>query len=720
MIDRTGWHLDPQILCFCTRGTSGFKLVVGRIPAQIEKIYLWEQHDPPDPQTGISPNARWQAKVAAAAAGGQPVYVVRIPETCGGSACKDLNDWTIAGATADQIAFACELAALYAGQAAQAKPPGPDFASTPQEFPPALARPCYRVYFSALKINDREYRPGLYLHEVVTAGDKDYPRDSWICTPLVVLAKTATGKNRNYGRLLEYQSSNGIKRAWAMPMELLAGDGAPVLARLLDDGVEISHANRRKVLEYLSAEQPAEFLRCATRTGWYSDTTFVLTEEIITAKNCPAQDRVWFQAATKTAEYLRGGKSENWRDKLAGKAPGNNYLIFAIAFSLTGPLLRSLGLRGLGIHLYGDSTSGKTSVSEAAASAWGHGHDFLQTWNLTANGIETVCVEHTDTFLGLDEIKEIDARDLDRVAYSVINGQGKIRSDRTGAAKSPHLWRVALFSTGEYSIRARLAEAGIDIKTGQELRLVDLPVTGETFGIFTNLHGIGSPAQFANELRGIASQDYGHAGPLQVEAILGYSAEGLRQEHDKIIALFNASGAQQRRVAEMFAAVALAGEIAARNKIVPWSVATTADYSDSDSANATVALFNRWRESRGSSASFSNEHSRIMEAIADAFERHGDSRFEDFNPIGHPFTPPSVRDRFGWYDDSGGRRIYLVLTGGLREITRGFDFNRVLRALDQAGALVNKGANQSSKTVRIPNCAGYARVFYIDPEKLQP
>jgi putative DNA primase/helicase len=721
MIDRTGWHLNPEVLCFCTRGTSGAKLVTGRIPATVEKIYLWEQREPPNPKTGISPNAQWQAKIAVAAgAVSKPVYVVRVPENCGGRACKDLNDWTIAGATADQIAFACELAALYAGQAAQAKPPGPTFASTPQDFPPADARPCYRVYFSPLKINEREYRPGLYLHEVVTAGDKDYPRDTWICTPLLVVAKTATSKNRNYGRLLEYQSSNGIKRNWAMPMELLAGDGAQVLARLLDDGVEISHANRRKVLEYLSAEQPADFLRCATRTGWYSDITFVLTEEIITPKNSTVQDKVWFQAAAKTAEYLRAGKFENWRDQVAGKAPGNNYLVFAIAFSLSGPLLRLLGLRGIGVHLYGDSTSGKTSVSEVAASSWGHGHDFLQTWNLTANGIETVCVEHTDTFLGLDEIKEIDARDLDRVAYSVVNGQGKIRSDRTGAARSPHLWRVALFSTGEYSIRARLAEAGIDIKTGQELRLVDLPVTSEKFGIFSNLHGGASAAQFANELRSSASVDYGHAGPLQVEAILGYSAERLRQGHDKIIALFNASGAQERRVAEMFAAVALAGEIAARHKIVPWSVATTPDFSDSDSANAAVALFNRWKENRTSSANFSSEHSRIMEAVTDAFERHGDSRFEDFNPIGHPFTPPNVRDRLGWYDDSSGNRIYLVLTSGLREITRGFDFNRVLRALDQAGALVNKGANKTSRTARIPGGAGYARVFYIDPEKLQP
>ncbi len=183
--------------------------------------------------------------------------------------------------------------------------------------------------------------------------------------------------------------------------------------------------------------------------------------------------------------------AEGWKSGVAAKAEGNNYLVFGISFGLAGPLMEPLGLRGIGCHIFGDSSSGKTSITEAAASCWGHGHNFMQTWNLTANGIETVCV-------ALDEIKEIEARDLDRVTYSAINGQGKIRSDRSGQARTPLAWRVALFSTGEYSIRARLAEAGITIKTGQELRLIDLPVIDEKFGIFSNLHGATDGASFAN------------------------------------------------------------------------------------------------------------------------------------------------------------------------------------------------------------------------------
>ncbi len=718
MVDRTGWHLDSAKLFFCTWGASGAKLGKDRIPSGINKIYVWEQRDQPDPKTGIPPNEGWQARVANAAA--RPVHLVRIPE-----AYKDLNEWTIAGATAEQITFPLDFAKLYRSANEKPEPPKPDYKDLPKNFPPAEQRPCYRVYDSPVTINGRKFKAGVYSHEVATSGEGKYPQDTFICAVLRVVAKTATARDRDFGRLLEYYSSNGIKRTWSMPMELLAGDGSPVLSQLLRDGLEINHPAKKKVLDYISKADPAEFYRCATRTGWHSPTTFVLTEEIITAENGEPKDKVWFQSSSKTADYTKNGSLENWKLGVAAKASGNPYLLFAIAFGLSGPVMMPLNLRGLGVHIHGDSTTGKTSVSEAGASCWGHGHDFLQTWNLTANGMETVAVEHTDTLLTLDEIKEIEARDLDRVAYSAVNGQGKIRSDRSGQARSPHLWRVALFSTGEYSIGARLAEANINIKTGQELRLVDLPVVDEAYGIFNNLHNARDGAEFATSLRTAASQNCGHAGPAMVKAILGYQVSLLREQHSKILGCFSTTNAQQARVAEMFAAVALAGEIAARAEIVPWTAATADDYSDSDSVNAAVSLFNRWKENRSvTPTSFSNEHSSILVAVSDFIERHSESRFSDVNAtphvtkMGHSIEPPIVRDRAGYWDDSSGSRIYLFTNSGLREATKAYDFRRVIKALDDAKAFTKKGTDKTSVLTRIPN-GGIMRLYYIDPAQLQ-
>ena len=269
MIDRTGWHLDLNILLFCTRGVPGAKLVAGRIPTQIQKVYMWEQRDLPDAD-GRSPNQKWQANVAAAA--GCPVYVVPIPQ-----GCKDLNEWTIglgaiSPATADGLKLACEMALLYKAAPRQAKPPGQPIQSTPQDFPPPEERPCFRLYYDPKTINDRLYAPGVYHHAVKHSGEMVYAIDDWLCEPLEAIAKTADNRDSDYGRLLKYSSSKGEEKLWAMPMELLAGDGTEVLSQLLRDGLEISHPHRRKILEYIAQTKPCAFKRCATRTGWHSGT----------------------------------------------------------------------------------------------------------------------------------------------------------------------------------------------------------------------------------------------------------------------------------------------------------------------------------------------------------------------------------------------------------------------------------------------------------------
>ncbi len=304
MLDQTDWHLDATKLFFCTWGVPGAKLVKDRIPVQINKIYVWEQRDQPDPKTGKKPNEVWQTGVARAA--GRPIRLVRIPE-----AYKDLNEWTIAGASAVQIEFACDLATLYQGSAQHAQPPPVSYQNLPQNFPPADERPCYRVYDTPITINQREFKAGVYHHEVKTFGDKDYPQDSWLCAHLLILARTATTRDRDFGRLLEYHSSNGILRRWSMPMELLAGDGAEVLSRLLRDGLDVNIPIKKKVLDYIAAAQSTEFYRCATRTGWHSPIVFVQTEAIIATAD--TKEKVWFQSTSRTADYAQGDTPEAWQ-----------------------------------------------------------------------------------------------------------------------------------------------------------------------------------------------------------------------------------------------------------------------------------------------------------------------------------------------------------------------------------------------------------------------
>ena len=212
---------------------------------------------------------------------------------------------------------------------------------------------------------------------------------------------------------------------------------------------------------------------------------------------------------------------------------------------------------------------------------------------------------------------------------------------------------------------------------------------------------------------------------MQVQAILSYATEQLRDKHDRIVDLFTAKTAQERRVAEMFAAVGLAGEIAACNQIVPWAIATAQDYSHSDPINAAVALFNRWKESCSDSGNFPSDQSKILSAIRDYIERYRESRFSDIDassfvtPGGYTIDPPRINDRAGYWEVVGGSRIYLFTRHGLREATKGFDFGRALKVLEDAKAFTATGyGTEKAKNRRTPGGA-QTKVYHIDPERLE-
>jgi putative DNA primase/helicase len=182
----------------------------------------------------------------------------------------------------------------------------------------------------------------------------------------------------------------------------------------------------------------------------------------------------------------------------------------------------------------------------------------------------------------------------------------------------------------------------------------------------------------------------------------------------EILEVFGDLNAQEKRVARSFAIVALAGELAAEWGVLPWEKGFA--------QNAAVKIFGNWRATQPTSAK-SAEHARILEVISDCIQKHGDSRFSDLhwtpsmNRHGSLSEEPLVRERLGYWDDSCDTRIYLFNPGGLRDVTKGMDFSRVLTALEESGAIVKKDPDRSTKKTRIPH--GESKNFYhIDPEKL--
>ena len=552
-------------------------------------------------------------------------------------------------------------------------------------FPDDFTRPRYVVLDDWTKAADGSHRPGVY-YCGLASGNHDSPPepfDTWICSPIHVDAVTFDGQSNNFGRLLRFKPTVGQWRIWAMSMELLAGDGSQLRGELLAMGVELDPSKGRQQLSnYLQSEQPKRRVHCTLQVGWCGE-SFVLPNSVIG----PTAAGVIFQSGERGhAEYTQAGTLAGWKEKIAAKAVGNPLLMVALSASFVGPLLQRCNAESGGFHLVGDSSTGKSTLMEAACATWG-GPDFKRSWRATGNGLEGAAAMFNDCMLALDEISECDPKQVGEIVYMLGNGRGKQRASRSGNARGVTKWRCFVMSNGERTIATTMQEGGHRVKAGQSMRLLDIPVA-QTFGAWDNLHGAASPAAFSDAIKRAAAQHHGLAGRAFLEKLTFDTADYCAElDKIKVLPLFATDGTegQDKRAAARFALIGLAGELATQYGLTGWSAG--------DAIKAAAHAFKLWQSARGKG---NDERKQIAEKVRGFIERHGDARFSNADYTG---DSQSVRDRAGWWRSNGDGREYLFTAEGLREALKGFDFKRALDVLLELGALPVPGGRWQTGAV---------------------
>lgn len=564
-----------------------------------------------------------------------------------------------------------------------------------------LVRPSHRVYDHGTTLDGEKLRPGVWFHGTKRDGDdSEKPVNEWLCGPLHVEAITRSeSKGADYGRLLRFRNMDGQWLTWAMPAELLAGRPEAILSVLFGMGLEIEQRRRARVVEYIAAQRPRKRITAATATGWHGTGLFITPLE-----NIGNGEAIYQADSAGSGEYGKAGTLDGWREGIGAMLPGNPLLQLAIGTALAGPLLVPLNIHtGGGFHLLWDSSNGKTTAVYCAASAWGHGFNFALKWNATANGLEGIAALRNDGLLALDELGQADPRYVGDVVYSVADGIGKQRAGRTGSARTTKRWRVMLLSSGEVTLETKMSEAGKRTRAGQEVRLVTVSA-GRTFGAWDNLHGHPSGASLSDALKRTSSTHYGHAGPEFVRQLIAHGDfEQLPATLQAIRERFPAITGQSARVAERFAIVALALELAVGFGLVPLALG--------EGTESMVELFEGWQAGRGEGPS---EDRQILKALADFIDRHGGSRFQSVEA-----GAIEVRDRAGYWESTTTGRLYLFTRSGLEEATKGFELARVVRALDSVGAIAKRDAGKQQALKRLPDGSRH-RLYFIDPARLEP
>jgi len=587
--------------------------------------------------------------------------------------------------------------------------------------------------------SDRAYDPftvddsGVWFTGADQNGKRKPPE--WICSPLQVEAHTRDQDGGGWGYYVVFADPLGIEKRWAMPARMLSADGGEYRAALLNMGLRISTTPRARNLltQYIQTRAPEEFASCTDRIGWHG-TAFVLPRETIGDD----AERIVFQSDNAVENTFKSkGTPEQWRERVGALCEGNSRLVFAVACAFAGPLLRPAGMESGGFHYRGDSSSGKTTALKLAASVNG-GASYLQRWRATDNALEAIAAQHSDCLLILDELAQIDPKTAGECAYMLANEQGKARATRTGTPRTRQAWRLLFLSAGELGLADHMAEGQKRTRTGQEVRMADIPAdAGAGLGAFENLHGYAGGAAFAKHITGQAQAVYGAPGRAWLAWLTtnaGTLKASIRTSSNALAAQLipKDSSGQVERVGARFALVGAAGELATIAGLTGWPVG--------ESERAASACFNAWLAARGGNGN--GEIVAMLRAVRRFLETHGEGRFAMWhrsaddhapktlqragvrrmlNADGEPIkTNPDHQREYGERMPAAlGEGVsfdYFILSETFRaEVCQGFDYQAVCRVLLDHGCLTPDTGRPFDCRPRLPGI-GKATCYHVTPK----
>jgi hypothetical protein len=281
---------------------------------------------------------------------------------------------------------------------------------------------------------------------------------------------------------------------------------------------------------------------------------FVLGSEVLGTGGEEVEVRPMEGAETAMAGWGRGGTRAEWAAAVA--EPLRRFPALGVFYlaALASPLLEVLDRPSFFVDLAGDTSTGKSTALEVAASVWGSPdarRGVFKSWDATAVGLERTAETLGCLPVLLDDTKLAD-RNVARNLYRLASGQGKIRGRPDGLRKQGS-WRTLVISTGEAPVTERSEDGGTRARV---LSLTDPPFPGL------------SAAEGRAVVQGLSSAahaHHGHAGRTLVRHLAAADWGALRARYGALREGFAgdwASSGVAVRLAAHAAVLLLAAELA--------------------------------------------------------------------------------------------------------------------------------------------------------------
>ncbi|MGM1343545.1 TOPRIM and DUF927 domain-containing protein [Morganella morganii] len=520
--------------------------------------------------------------------------------------------------------------------------------------------------------------------------------EQWLSDPLTVVAAGVNDVNESF---LIMDCGSGTTKA--IPMADIGEREGWRTLKASGVIVTTKPALRATLADWLMRSRGRDVWSVTHKSGWHKGAYIMPDGSVIGEPDKP----VLFngQSAAATA-YQVSGTAESWRNEVARLADGNIFMMFAIGAALAAPMTGITMADSFGIHLYAQSTAGKSTTADMAVSLYGHPDLQRLTWYGTAYGIANEAVAHNDGLLYLDEVGQgADPKHVYKSAYTLFNGKGKIQGARDGGNRPLESWRTVAISTGEKDIETFLLSSGVKINAGQLVRLLNIPVQRAT-----ELHGCETGKHHADTIKVNCRSHYGAAGRGWITWLSDHKEDAKTAYRDaqkrwsKLIP--DNYGEQVHRASDRFAAVEaalLTGRI-----ITGWG--------EQDCRDAVQAVFNVWLAEFGTG---NKEIEQIVEQATAFLNTYGMSRYA---PLPYDERDMPVRDLAGYRERKGGHDdapviFYTLPSAFKQEMAKGFNAESFAAALTTIGMLKKpaKGKGYQGRTPRLKHLGNTQQRAYV-------
>ena len=216
------------------------------------------------------------------------------------------------------------------------------------------------------------------------------------------------------------------------------------------------------------------------------------------------------------------GNLGNYLDDLREHVVPYKNISLAFALGVSSSIVAKLNMHykdinTLLVHLFAESTKGKSTAAMLAISVWGNpnlsGGGLYNTWNSTENALSTSLAGNYGIAYALDELSMSKIEDTTSLIYNLVGGKDKARLTKDIELRAAATWTTSIISTGEVSLLSKAKN-----NTGLDIRVLELG------GIVWT-----EDANHSDQVKALVNRNYGVFGADFVERLIEFPADRLKE-----------------------------------------------------------------------------------------------------------------------------------------------------------------------------------------------